>query len=318
MRVFFGFTLIFFAAIVRASTCEDALEAPWGVNFSGFQSPSGAGGTFYGPRAASPEDLKDYFQEYFLFSKTHMATLDFDYIDPQEDWFRDDWRPTYTPGSSPVYFKHTYVKGPGCQSGYQSSGWGYTGGGWREHCEGGVIIRQDYGWFHTGARRLCPTGYSGTTGLCYLQETNVQDCPSKSAPRKNVGARNCVGNPCNLATGNKYQLEVDYIGAGSRFPLRFERHYNSDIAHSFEAGKPKSAFQLHQSHLGNGWTHTYARRIVRPYFPSELGYVWTLAGDRKPVFVMRPDGSYTAFDSATGESLDPDRPGVLHRFTDGS
>jgi len=64
----------------------------------------------------------------------------------------------------------------------------------------------------------------------------------------NNGPADCNGsNPINGATGNKYQLESDYTGAG-HFPLVFNRHYNSYT--------PESAS------LGRNWRHTYERSVV--------------------------------------------------------
>ena len=37
-----------------------------------------------------------------------------------------------------------------------------------------------------------------------------------------------VGNPVNIGTGNKYQVEEDYAGSGST-PLRFIRYYNNQL-----------------------------------------------------------------------------------------
>ena len=46
---------------------------------------------------------------------------------------------------------------------------------------------------------------------------------------KNLGEPSCgisAGNPISVATGNKYQRDVDYAGVGV-FPLSVIRHYNS-------------------------------------------------------------------------------------------
>jgi len=68
---------------------------------------------------------------------------------------------------------------------------------------------------------------------CRLKANRVEP---KKQPRQ--GDDCCkVGNPINIATGAKYQREVDYVGAGA-FPLGFERHY-----------------------WGGAWTHSYSRNI---------------------------------------------------------
>ena len=56
-----------------------------------------------------------------------------------------------------------------------------------------------------------------------------------------------MGNPINLASGNKFQRETDYRGKGE-FPLVLERSYNSLLSHE-------------NSTLGAGWQHNYDRRI---------------------------------------------------------
>ena len=56
------------------------------------------------------------------------------------------------------------------------------------------------------------------------------------------------GNPCDPATGNKIQVEVDYVGAGA-FPLRFVRTYNW-------------LSQGLAGNLGAKWRHNYDRRLV--------------------------------------------------------
>jgi len=55
------------------------------------------------------------------------------------------------------------------------------------------------------------------------------------------------GNPINVATGNKYQLETDFGGSGD-FALSLSRHYNS--------------FKPFNSVLGQQWRHNYERWLV--------------------------------------------------------
>ncbi|TCV78212.1 DUF6531 domain-containing protein, partial [Sulfurirhabdus autotrophica] len=88
---------------------------------------------------------------------------------------------------------------------------------------------------------LCPAGYdlnpghywdetdvnSGVTPLCVLSNTPPAQCPNVVDVNKNIGAPRCNGtNPINDANGNKFQLEIDYIGTGP-FPLQLTRAYNS-------------------------------------------------------------------------------------------
>lgn len=55
----------------------------------------------------------------------------------------------------------------------------------------------------------------------------------------------CAGNPCDTATGNKYQVEVDADGRGSN--LGITRHYNSLL--NQDVG------------LGMGWTFPFRKRL---------------------------------------------------------
>lgn len=92
-------------------------------------------------------------------------------------------------------------------------------------------------------------------------------CPNAGVP--------CVGNPIDLATGNKFQRERDYRGNGY-VPLIFDRHYNST------SGGDGS--------LGANWAHTYSRSIER------IDYTVVTSVAR----VHRPDGRILTFDNTTG------------------
>ena len=70
--------------------------------------------------------------------------------------------------------------------------------------------------------------------------------PGAIAPQKNA-ALACLGNPCDPATGNKYEAETDYRGTGA-FPLEFVRHYNS---------RPSSS-----ATIGHNWRATYDRAVI--------------------------------------------------------
>lgn len=58
-------------------------------------------------------------------------------------------------------------------------------------------------------------------------------------------------NPIDSATGNKLQIETDYIGSGV-FPLQLVRTYNSS----------RTMFDNEPVPLGVGWTHNYQAHIV--------------------------------------------------------
>ena len=92
---------------------------------------------------------------------------------------------------------------------------------------------------------------------------------------KNNGCSNAVGNPCNAATGNKYQFEVDYA-APNAGGLQLARHYNSS----------------------NGtWNHTYSRYITQQDGDPLFGSVVTM---------FRPDGRSFDFHSAPNNTFVPD------------
>jgi len=97
-----------------------------------------------------------------------------------------------------------------------------------------------------------------------------------------------AGNPINVANGNKYQEEVDYIASGSS-PLEFRRSYNS------------GAFYI--GNIGKGWRHSYDRSV------ASFG---TFA------VVYRPDGRALTFrDTGTVNwSGDPDVNDRLQRRLD--
>ena len=65
------------------------------------------------------------------------------------------------------------------------------------------------------------------------------------------------GNPIDLATQNKYQKEVDFVGPGA-LPLSIVRHYNSIYA---DAAANKGVF-------GQGWTANFAERITAIEHPN--------------------------------------------------
>jgi hypothetical protein len=77
----------------------------------------------------------------------------------------------------------------------------------------------------------CAPGYILSNGSCALVEPALQTCstqpkPSKTRGKPRIGACH-EGNPCDVATGNKYQREVDYAPL-SPDGLSYVRYYNSD------------------------------------------------------------------------------------------
>lgn len=85
----------------------------------------------------------------------------------------------------------------------------------------------------------------------------------------------CAGNPCNVATGNKFQAEIDFIvpGLGG---LQFARYYNSDA-----------------NSMVGGWTHTYSRRIEYKEFEPGLYSAKVYRHDGKVLhFYVSREGSF--------------------------
>lgn len=69
-------------------------------------------------------------------------------------------------------------------------------------------------------------------------------CNSDEPDEDDGCSKNGEGNPCNVATGNKYQIERDITGS-----LGLTRYYNSR--------------NLAKLGIGKGWRHNYQRRLLR-------------------------------------------------------
>jgi len=63
-----------------------------------------------------------------------------------------------------------------------------------------------------------------------------------------------AGNPINIATGNKFQTEVDLAGLPGKLGLEFIRYYNSDSSY--------------HGNLGYRWRHTYDVQLNRKNYKS--------------------------------------------------
>jgi YD repeat-containing protein len=115
--------------------------------------------------------------------------------------------------------------------------------------------------------------------------------PLRADAPKNTGKPECpAGNPCNPATGNKYQVEVDYRGSGA-FPLHLQRYYNSQL--------------MRFTNVGQRWRHNFSAalvpgasstRVVRPegteYVFNLVAGVWTADADVSETLTREPDGSW--------------------------
>jgi YD repeat-containing protein len=135
-------------------------------------------------------------------------------------------------------------------------------------------------WFGSG----CPSGQTPlnippytcqVTPTCDVNtkkcaETNLNPIKNNAEPPAGL----CSGNPINTGTGNKYQLESDYQGAGN-FPLNFRRFYNSN-----------SSTYSNALGYGSGWRHSYERSISSIsssgsaiiYRANGVAYTFTLVG----------------------------------------
>ncbi len=113
-------------------------------------------------------------------------------------------------------------------------------------------------------------------------------------PKENGKPDQCVGNPCDPSTGNKYLTETDYRSSGS--PLDIVRHYNSSSP--FDHG------------LGRGWSAGFLRNFL---VSNNKIYIRQSDG-REEVFTK--SNSVWAGDSDTGLSLTQDANGFT--LTEGS
>ena len=116
----------------------------------------------------------------------------------------------------------------------------------------------------------CPEDYTPSGSVCVIDLTdtitavNVKDLPCNDRPGE---IPNSVGNPCNTATGNKYQVEVDF---NSNTGLSLTRHYNS--------------LDLQDVGFGAGWTTSFHRQLtifgstVLVRVSNGRGEVWTNTG----------------------------------------
>jgi len=149
----------------------------------------------------------------------------------------------------------------------------------------------------------CPYGFSANTNSP-LWAYCVRQTPLTIDPPKSLGrCKDCdltAGNPINVATGNKYQEELDYRGSGP-FALEYVRRYNS-LAYDTVYYGP--------DYFTNSpmWRGTYDRAVLfsdHPRFPI--------------VRVHRPDGRVLQFkQSGTQWVADADIVERLGRLVDTS
>lgn len=117
-------------------------------------------------------------------------------------------------------------------------------------------------------------GQSGPPGFSAIGCTQPID-PKNLGPSHSCSAKPSAGNPVDVGTGNKYQLEWDYQRVGIS-PLEFSRTYNSSTIVQLGA-------------FGANWRSTFERSLKL----YELANKTTAA-------VFRPDGKILYFSYANG------------------
>ena len=177
--------------------------------------------------------------------------------------------------------------------------------------------RGEVGWSNWGEFCNLGPGWDwGTNGQCVLNIPDTQPNPDKNNGDKCSG----VGNPIDPGTGNKFQLETDYI-ANDGSDLVFRRAYNSSpdtvyrkyysncaasgpLGTSWNQDPNGYYLQLCAAAPNPGmnlikprWTHSYDRKVSSSY----------LAGAATGLAVLsRPDGKALRF-NLTGGVWTPDR-----------
>jgi RHS repeat-associated protein len=155
-------------------------------------------------------------------------------------------------------------------------------------------------WLEVGTASVCPSGYALTVVSgqehCVASNINLRQCSTEPKPDKNRGCNGAMeGNPCNLGTGNKFQIEWDYPGvAGS--PLKYGRYYNSD------SSTPRGAHH-------NRWLGTYDRYIV---FSWDAGLASVHLGPAH-LYAHRQDGRILAYNA--GSTITPKDPSTIEKLS---
>jgi YD repeat-containing protein len=84
-------------------------------------------------------------------------------------------------------------------------------------------------------------------------EEGFDNCGNKACGKEcsdSGGGQPKAGNPISVGGGNKYQLEVDFLGGGTN-PLMIKRHYNS--------------FPSQSAAFDQTWAHGYSGKLVPQY-----------------------------------------------------
>lgn len=190
-------------------------------------------------------------------------------------------------GDQPPFPYSSYATGPTCQAACEAAGgqWNQQQGCYRNFGASGTA------WGGCGdVFYPCPSGYRDhETGL--TPPTCIRTIPVALSAVDPGRGKGCPvtpgGNPCDLATGNKYQVEVDYVGAGP-FPLRFERHYNSLDEHAFQSQVTSVVF----GRMGVNW-RTNFDEVVSAFAASGTSYAAVRSRDGGGRFFRSVNGTWT-------------------------
>ena len=133
-----------------------------------------------------------------------------------------------------------------------------------------------------------------SAGNLAIQPLNLDILSFSSSPKNLSGDCNCnqanaaavgAGNPINAATGNKFQLETDFVGAANT-GLQLKRFYNSYNSQDTTA----TAF------VGAKWHGTWQRSVslatngtIAAYYTREDGRVDTFTQNTSGAWVSDPD-----------------------------
>jgi RHS repeat-associated protein len=139
---------------------------------------------------------------------------------------------------------------------------------------------------------------------CELPDGDVDgdECITQNTAKNNGGdnpdCNNCptvAGNPINIATGNKFENEVDYLSGGPS-PLLLRRSYNS--------------LDSNTSSFGVGWRGAYSRAVSPPYYGwfirngyYNYGYAVDVTRDDGKVLTFYLNGSQWQSDSDVNSRL---------------
>ncbi len=261
-----------------------------------------------------------------------------------DTWLGQGWVPDSVPP--------TYCAGGGCGSGFTNFTL-FGGGGDEEFPVYFGDGREASNWYlyQYGGPNNPPSCNNGASNPTFLLGTVRRDrnsyCPagfyfygnycaahpSYLDVMKNLGAPcPACGNPIGIATGNKFERELDYQGAGD-FPLKLERFYNSLAYNNGESSQygfygyvasfgEQGLYSLSYNEsdnpfwsnvglnaVGQGWRHSYQRAINALDSSNSLGFA---------AFVYRPDGRVYTFWRYNGAFVPPaDVADQLTQLADG-